>query len=122
MNNINKVILIGNLTKDAELKEANGFVISKLSIAINKTKKVNGNIENEVSYFDLVLFGKMASALNQYLLKGTLIGVEGELKQNRWDDKEGKARSKVEIIVNRLQLLGNKNKNNESIKKEMDIF
>ena len=106
MADVNHVVLIGRLTRDAELKYTNtGFAVSKLSIAVNRRKKSDAGWTEEVSYFDVVLWGKVAEALNQYLVKGKQIAVDGELRQNRWE-QDGQNRSKVEISANNIQLLG----------------
>lgn len=118
---INKVILVGRLCSDAILKYTNsGTANSKLSIAVNRRKKVGDKWEEEVSFFDVNVWGKTAESLNQYLTKGKQIGVEGELRQNRWTDKEGQNRSKVEINANNIQLLGG-NKSEVKQTREDDI-
>ena len=105
-NDINHVVLVGRLTRDAELKYTNtGTAIGKFSIAVNRRKRSGDQWTDEVSYFDIVLWGKTAEALNQYLQKGKQIAVSGELRQNRWE-QDGQNRSKVEIIANNVQLLG----------------
>jgi single-strand DNA-binding protein len=119
---INKITIIGRLTKEAELKYTNtGTAISKLSIATNKKRKSGDEWIDEVSYFDVVLFGKTAEALNQYLEKGKQIAIDGELKQNRWE-KDGQKRSKVEIIANGIQLLGGDRKQGEQEKNARAAF
>ena len=106
MSDVNHVVLIGRLTRDAELKYTNtGFAVGKLSIAVNRRKKSGDTWTEEVNYFDVVLWGKTAESLNQYLIKGKQIAVEGELRQNRWE-QDGQTRSKVEISAIKIQLLG----------------
>jgi len=106
MADVNHVVLIGRLTRDAELKYTNtGFAVSKISIAVNRRKKSGDTWTEEVSYFDVVIWGKTAESLNQYLTKGKQIAVEGELRQNRWE-QDGQTRSKVEISATNIQLLG----------------
>jgi len=103
---INHVVLVGRLTRDAELKSiASGQAVCKFSIAVNRSKKNGEQWEDEPNFFDVVLWGKRGEALHQYLLKGKLIGVDGELKQDRWQ-QDGQNRSKVEIVANNIQLLG----------------
>ncbi len=105
-NDINHVVLVGRLTRDSELKYTNtGTAIGKFSIAVNRRKRSGDQWTDEVSYFDIVLWGKTAEALNQYLQKGKQIAVSGELRQNRWE-QDGQNRSKVEIIANNVQLIG----------------
>ncbi len=103
----NSVVEIGRLTKDAELTyTGSGFPISKFSIAVNKNKKgADGNYKDYASFFDVVLFGKTAEALKQYLLKGKQVAINGELEQQRWE-KDGQQHSKVVINAYNIQLLG----------------
>jgi len=106
MADINQVVLIGRLTRDAELKyTTSGQAVCKFSIAVNRARKNGEQWEEEPNFFDVVLWGKRGEALNQYLLKGKTIGVEGELRQDRWQ-QDGQNRSKVEIVANNIQLLG----------------
>lgn len=106
MADVNHVVLIGHLTRDADLKYTSGGTpVSKFSIAINKRKKQGEEWVDEASFFDIVLWGKSAENINNFLVKGKQVAVEGELHQNRWE-QEGQNRSKVEIIANNVQLLG----------------
>ncbi|MDR0374583.1 MAG: single-stranded DNA-binding protein [Treponema sp.] len=106
MADINHVVLVGRLTRDAELKyTANGQAVCKFSIAVNRRKKSGEQWVEEANFFDIVVWGRQGEALNQYLVKGKLIGVDGELRQDRWE-QDGQNRSKIEIIANNLQLLG----------------
>jgi single-strand DNA-binding protein len=106
MADINHVVLVGRLTRNAELKYTNnGSAVSKFSIAINQRRKKDDQWVDESHFFDIVLWGKTAESLNQYLVKGKQIGIEGQLRQNRWE-QEGQARSKVEIFATNVMLLG----------------
>lgn len=106
MTDINTVIIVGRLTRDAELKYTNtGTAVSKISLAVNRGRKNGDQWTEEVSFFDAVLWGRMAESLQQYLVKGKQIIIEGELRQNKWE-QDGQTRSKVEIVVKNLQLLG----------------
>jgi single-strand DNA-binding protein len=106
MADINHVVLVGRLTRDAELKyTASGQAVCKFSIAINRRRKNGEQWEDEVNYFDIVLWGRQGESLNQYLLKGKQVGVDGELRQDRWQ-QDGQNRSKVEIVASNIQLLG----------------
>jgi single-strand DNA-binding protein len=106
MADLNHVVLIGRLTRDAELKyTANGQAVCKFSIAVNRRRKSGDQWVDEANFFDIVLWGRQGESLNQYLVKGKLVGVDGELRQDRWE-QEGQNRSKVEIVANNLQLLG----------------
>jgi single-strand DNA-binding protein len=106
MADINHVVLVGRLTRDAELKyTANGQAVCKFSIAINRRRKNGDQWEDEANYFDIVAWGRTGEAVNQYLLKGKTVGVEGELRQDRWQ-QDGQNRTKVEIVAGNIQLLG----------------
>jgi len=106
MADINHVVLIGRLTRDAELKyTAGGQAVCKFSIAVNRRKKNGDQWEDEANFFDIVLWGKQGESLQSYLLKGKMVGVDGELRQDRWQ-QDGQNRSKVEIIASYIQLLG----------------
>ncbi len=105
-NDINSVTLVGRLTRDAELKYTNsGLAICKFSLAVNRRKKSGDAWTDEVSYFDVVLWGKQGEAIQQYMSKGKQIAVSGELRQNRWE-QDGQNRSKVEVVASNVQLLG----------------
>ncbi|MDR2313483.1 MAG: single-stranded DNA-binding protein [Spirochaetaceae bacterium] len=106
MADLNHVVLIGRLTRDAELKyTASGQAVCKFSIAVNRRRKSGDQWVDEASFFDIVLWGRQGESLNQYLVKGKLVGVDGELRQDRWE-QDGQNRSKVEIVANNIQLLG----------------
>ncbi len=106
MTDLNHVMLIGRLTRDAEIKYTqNGYAISNFSIAVNRRRKTGDQWVDEVSYFEISLFGKVAETLKQYLLKGKQIAVDGELRQDRWE-QDGQSRSKVIVVANNVQLLG----------------
>lgn len=106
MADINHVVLVGRLTRDAELKYINtGTAVSKFSIALNKRKKVNDQWTEEAHFFNVVVWGKVAEALDPYLKKGKQVGIDGELRQSRWE-QDGQPRSRIEIVANNIQLLG----------------
>jgi single-strand DNA-binding protein len=106
MVDLNHVVLIGRLTRDAELKyTANGQAVCKFSLAVNRRRKNGDQWVDEPNFFDVVLWGRQGESLNQYLVKGKLVGVDGELRQDRWE-QDGQNRSKVEIVANNIQLLG----------------
>ena len=106
MVDVNHVILLGRLTRDAELKVlASGQAVCKFSIAVNRRKKSGEQWVDEPNFFDIVLWGRQGETLNQYLVKGKQVAVDGELRQDRWE-QDGQNRSKVEIVANNIQLLG----------------
>jgi single-strand DNA-binding protein len=106
---LNHVVLIGRLTRDGELKyTSGGTAVTKFSIAVNRRRKNGDQWVDEANFFDVVLWGKQGEALNQYLVKGKMIGVDGELRQERWTTQQGDNRSRVEIVANNIQLLGDR--------------
>lgn len=109
-NNINRFVVIGNLTADAVIEYTpSGQPVAKFSIAVNRTTKRGDQWAEETSYFDVQMFGKTAESLRSYLPKGKTVGIDGWLKQDRWQDKQtGGWRSKVVINANDIQLLGGK--------------
>jgi single-strand DNA-binding protein len=106
MADINHVVLVGRLTRDAELKyTAGGQAVCKFSVAVNRRRKSGDQWVDEANFFDIVLWGRQGESINQYLVKGKVVGVEGELRQDRWE-QDGQNRSKVEIVASNIQLLG----------------
>lgn len=103
---MNMVVLIGRLTRDCELRYTNsGTAVCKLSLAVNRRKRSGDNWEDEVSFFDVVIWGKQGEAISRYLEKGKQISVGGELRQSRWE-QDGQTRSRIEVVANNVQLLG----------------
>ncbi len=106
MKDLNTVSLVGRLTRDAELRYTNsGMPICNFSIANNYSKKQGDQWTEEVNFFDVVVFGRQGEAVNNYLKKGKQVAVQGELRQDRWE-QDGQRRSKVQVIASNLQLLG----------------
>jgi single-strand DNA-binding protein len=106
MTDLNRVVLVGRLTRDAETKFIqSGQAVCKFSLAVNRRRKVGDQWEDEASFFDAVLWGRSAESMGQYLIKGKQIALDGELRQDRWE-QDGQKRSKVEIVVSNIQLLG----------------
>ncbi len=103
---LNSVSLVGRLVRDAEIRyTSGGMAICRFSIAVNRIKKTGDQWEEEVNYFDVVLFGRQGEALQPYLTRGQQVSVMGELRQDRWE-KDGQTRSKVEIAATQVGLLG----------------
>lgn len=102
---INMVVLVGRLVRDAELRyTSGGTAVANLSMAVNRRKKDGDSWREEASFFDIQLWGKAAESLERYLTKGKQIAVQGELRQSRWQ-QDGQNRSKVSIAAMNLQLL-----------------
>jgi single-strand DNA-binding protein len=107
----NKVILIGNLTRDVELRYApSGTAIAKFGLATNRTYKdsVTGENKQEVMFIDITVFGRSAEIANQYLKKGRRVLVEGRLVFEQWTDNTGQKRSKHSVVAEKLQFMDTK--------------
>lgn len=105
----NKVILMGNLTRDPETRNTpNGQSVTNFSLAVNRTwKGADGQANEDVSYIDCVAWGKPGEIIAQYLGKGRAVLVSGRLDQRSWDDKEsGQKRSKIEVVVEDFNFVG----------------
>ena len=106
MASYNKVILMGNLTKDPELKyTSSGIAIVNFSLAVNKKTGKGDDKKEIVSFFDVEAWDKKAEICSEYLTKGSPVLVVGELKQERWEGEDGKPHSRIKIIVNNFQFL-----------------
>src|SRR5687767_7888264 len=108
---VNKVILIGNLTRDPELRYTpQGAAVCEFSLALNHsyTNKQSGQKVDEVSYIEIVAWARTAEICAEYLKKGRQVYVEGRLKQDRWESPEGKKMSKVRVTAENVQFLGAK--------------
>lgn len=104
---INKVLLVGRLTREAELTyTGSGAALCKFSLAVNRRRKQGDHWIDEVNFFDIHLWGKRGESLHPYLSKGTQLAVEGQLRQERWN-QDGVNRSRVSIEGINIQLLGN---------------
>lgn len=109
MANLNLVMLIGNLTKDPESRQAGENQVASFSIAVNrKWKGGDGTAKEEVSYFDCEGWRKTGELVMQYLKKGRRVLVSGRLQQDRWQSAEGQNRSRVKIIAESVQFLDSK--------------
>jgi single-strand DNA-binding protein len=109
MASYNRVILLGNLVRDIELRYTNSrLAVCQNAIAVNdRRKNASGEWIDETSFVDVTFFGRTAEVVSEYLGKGSPIFVEGRLKQDTWE-KDGQKRSKLYVIVDRMQLLGGK--------------
>jgi single-strand DNA-binding protein len=108
MANINRVVLVGNLTRDPELRHTpSGSSVCKLRIAVNsRTKDAQGNWGDKPNYFDVTVWGNQAESCSQFLSKGRPIGVDGRLDWREWEAQDGSKRQAVEIIADTVQFLG----------------
>lgn len=103
----NKVILLGNLTRDIEVKySSGGLLIANSAIATNRKYNMNGEKREEVCFIDITFFGKTGETAKQYLKKGSRILIEGRLKFETWQDQNGQNRSKHSVTVENMQMIG----------------
>ena len=109
----NKVILVGNLTRDIEIRYTqSGTAIGKVGIATNRRfKNAQGEQQDETMFIDLTFFGRTAEIANQYLHKGSKVLVEGRLVLEQWTDQSGGKRSKHSVTVENMQMLGSRDEN-----------
>lgn len=113
MPSFNKVILMGNLTRDPELRYTpKGTAIAKIGLAINRSWRTEtGEMKEEVTFVDVDAFGKQAETIGQYLKKGRPIHVEGRLRYETWDDKQsGQKRSRMGVVLESFQFLDSGNR------------
>jgi len=111
MASYNHVALIGNITKDIEVRfTPKGSAVCDLSIAVNRKYKTdNGETREEVTFVEITAFGKTAELAGQYLRRGAPVFIEGRLTMDTWEDKQtGQKRSKLKVICENLQFLGSK--------------
>ena len=103
---INKVFISGNLTRDPEMRTTQGgTVVMGLGVAVNDRRKNpnTGQWEDVPNYVDCTMFGNRASAVSQYLSKGTKVTIEGRLRWHQWQDQNGNNRSKLDVIVDEIE-------------------
>lgn len=103
----NKVVLVGNLTRDIELRyTTTGSAIGNSAIAVTRKFTTNGERREETCFIDITFFGKQAEIANQYLNKGSKLLVEGRLKFEQWTDSNGQNRNKHTVTVENMEMLG----------------
>lgn len=106
MASFNRVILVGNLTRDPELRYIpSGTAVSEIGLAVNDRVKRNDQWVDEVTFVDVTLWGRTAEIANEYLTKGAPVLIEGRLKLDRWE-KDGQKHSKLRVVGERMQMLG----------------
>jgi single-strand DNA-binding protein len=104
MNNLNSILLEGNLVADPDLRyTTKGVPVCSFRVACNRYFKQEEELQKEVSYFDVTSWNRLAEVCNEYLTKGRGVRVVGRLKQDRWEDPEGKTRSKVHIVAEHVE-------------------
>ena len=108
MASFNRVILMGNLTRDPELRVTpQGTSVCKINVAVNKQIRMSdGGVKDETSFIDVDAFGRQADIIAKYFIKGRPILVEGRLKLDRWETQAGEKRSKLGVILESFQFVG----------------
>lgn len=111
-----KTILLGNLTRDPDLrKTASGLAVAKFGLAINRSYTTkDGERRDEVTFVDIDAFGKQAEVIAKYLSKGSPLMVEGRLKLDQWEDDSGQKRSKLGVVLETFQFVGGGNREGPS--------
>ena len=114
---MNKVILIGRLTKDVELRytQTNNTAVASFSLAVNR-KFVKPGEERQADFFNIIAWNKLAENISKYLFKGNQVAISGRLETRSWDDPNGQKHYVTEVIAEEIYFIGSKNKqNNEAI-------
>jgi single-strand DNA-binding protein len=108
--NINRVVLVGNLTKDPELRHTpSGMAVCSLRLAVNTRRKDDsGQWADKPNYFDIVVWGQQGENCAQYLAKGRPVAVDGRLEWREWEAQDGAKRQSVDIIADSVQFLGSR--------------
>jgi len=109
MASYNRVILVGNLTRDVELRYIqSGTAVTDVGLAVNEKVKKGEEWVDEVTFVDITLWGRTAENVSQYCSKGSSLLVEGRLRLEQWQDKDGGKRSKLKVVGDKVQFLGSK--------------
>ena len=109
MASFNKVLLMGNLTRDPELRyTASGAAVASFGLAVNRKFKQGEEWKDEVCFVDITVWAKQGENCAQYLNKGSLVFLEGRLNYQTWEADGGQKRSKLEVVANNVQFLGSK--------------
>jgi single-strand DNA-binding protein len=118
MASVNKVIVLGNLGKDPELRHLpNGDAVCNFSLATTESwKDKDGNKQDKTEWHNIVIFRKLAEIAGEYLKKGRPVYIEGRLQTRKWQDKEGKDRYTTEIVADQMQMLGSREEAKEVAK------
>jgi len=111
MGSLNKVLLIGNTGRDAEMRYlSTGTAKTEFSLAVsNRRRGASGEWEDQTEWFNIVLFGDTAERLSQYITKGKQLYIEGRLSTRNWDDDQGVRHYRTEVIANNVQFLDRRN-------------
>ena len=122
MSGVNKVILIGNLGKDPEVRYLdNGVVVANISLATSESyKNKEGERITQTEWHDVVLWRGLAEVAEKFLKKGSSVYIEGKLRTNKWVDKDENNRYKTEVLADKLTMLGKSNSQDNSVEKSSE--
>ena len=123
MGNLNKVFLIGNLTRDPELRyTASGTAIASFGMAINRNwKSADGEKKEEVCFVDVNMFGKRAEVINEHFSKGNAIFIEGRLQYQQWETKDGQKRNDLRVVAEDFQFIGGRSESSTPKQEKLDV-
>ena len=125
MANMNKVILIGNLTRDLEMRQTpSGSAVGTFGLAVNRTYTKDGEKVENTDFFNIVVWTKLAELCAEYISKGSPIALEGRLQSRSWETEDGAKRSVVEVVANDVQFLGQRQDRQEQLQEpaqEVDL-
>lgn len=118
MSSFNRVILMGNLTRDPELKyTASGTAICNIGLAVNRKYKSGEGLKDDTCFVDITVWDKQGENCNQYLTKGSGVLIEGRLNFNTWTSQDGSKRSKLDVVAENVQFLPKSGERKENIQK-----
>ena len=122
MSGVNKVILIGNLGKDPEVRYLdNGVAVANISLATSESyKNKEGDRITQTEWHDVVLWRGLAEVAEKFLKKGSSVYIEGKLRTNKWVDKDENNRYKTEVLADKLTMLGKSNSQDNSVEKSSE--
>ena len=104
--NLNKVFLMGNLTRDVELKKTpSNMSVANVGLAVNRQYRTNDETREETTFVDCEAWGRTAEVMGQYLRKGRPVFIEGRLKLDQWQDRDGNNRSKLKVVIDNFQFI-----------------
>ena len=103
---VNRVLLVGNVTRDAEVRDAGNSKVAKIGVALNRKYKVGDDLKEETTFVDVEVWGQQAEFAGQYVTKGRLVSVDGSLRLDRWETDSGEKRSRLFVRANNVTLLG----------------
>ena len=124
MASLNKIMLIGNLGKDPEIRvTASGQTVANFSLATKEQfKNKSGEREERTEWHSIVVWGRLAEIARDYLHKGKQVYIEGRLQTRKWQDKNGQDRYTTEVVAELMQMLGNKGDGSKTVQESSDTF